>query len=1028
MINPKRMEKKGQVTVFLIMGIVIMAIFAGVFFIVSKVTEEQLEIEEARVQEGGLSTNAIQLFIEKCLEKTSQEQLLVIGTQGGYYELNDKILDGFFINLIPYITEENEPISMSIIFSPYYFRQGAANLPEIEVIERELAKGIEKELPKCLDNFTVFKNQGYNFKSGKIQVDPFIGSKLVIINLKYPLEIKRENKINSLDRFMTKLNFNFKEKYELAQEILEEQKRDPAALPLGFLTNLAYENNFTYELVDYIEPVVQFNLIFNDTLLDMPFIYSFMFWYDRMKSPEEYLGFSEEQNTIFYDEQSLNLLASNGGPEPTEFPEDYNWEDLRKDYGIDIGESGDISQVQIVGDQAMITGGKATLTTKEDKIEELDIQSGSEVDAATNKFSGTITSTTGQANLMLLDDLGIEMKITLNQGSSIEIKDGKIVKATKFIPQHKITLMAGETDKKGTDIESNFEMNYNSETKIIEATKEITINNKQIKSENNLEIKLEKGKYKVTGKEVEVFYSDYYETIGGDLRKFPTSNNQIKFSGEITIYDDFEKIGPHLDFGKNTKIVLYNEKGRSVKFRTTKEIEYYSKDLCAVAKKSCVAKSLPVAGIPDYPSNLKIIAKEDIHLLVDVYDESIKLYDVPLIEDKSIIYLKYQKKADFLMSRFFVKGPQPGKVSEFGGVLNTYFQNEETGLICGQSYGGGGSQSCMSPIEYKGMQLTQNFEERNRALLKIRGEGAFYGSNWGGVKNFEKKLEQGYLQDEDTPKVIDCIGYGTQVLSQAMKEAAALDEYRQKPTAGFDEELYAEPYAIDPIATDDPYAYLYADQSEGNYLTEGEKVTADFLELVEKNNNKGTFIFKEMVEKEGWEAAYWNAQDPRKFPENLMRYKQSVENDNTLSPTQKANKLENLEKNERLIRSSLNNRENPTYGIGDSAVPLKDQFVNINNNQGQEDLTAIRNIPFGLVCIDQGYHCGVLSKGNIYEVHWNKGPRDKKLFEITPVTKWEQSGVLLTTPGAIEEARMIAAREEALAKAERSSSEGSIRQ
>jgi len=95
------MFKKGQVTVFIIVGVLIAAIFLALF-ITKQDAAKKLQ-EKTSIGPILLSDDALQNYIQSCIEKTAQDALLFIGEHGGYYEL--------------------PPLSNSTFQLPYFFYQ-----------------------------------------------------------------------------------------------------------------------------------------------------------------------------------------------------------------------------------------------------------------------------------------------------------------------------------------------------------------------------------------------------------------------------------------------------------------------------------------------------------------------------------------------------------------------------------------------------------------------------------------------------------------------------------------------------------------------------------------------------------------------------------------------------------------------------------------------------------------------------------------------------------------------------------------
>ena len=139
-------DKKGQVTVFIILGVLILAVFASYFFFKSFTTTESLSAQEIIVD-----TTPIQLYVEGCLEKTAQDTINFISLQGGYYHLPKTYLDYSFVKI------------------PYYFDDGNENFPSKENIASEMEKYFKINLPKCINNFLAFKSKGYLIQEGEIE-------------------------------------------------------------------------------------------------------------------------------------------------------------------------------------------------------------------------------------------------------------------------------------------------------------------------------------------------------------------------------------------------------------------------------------------------------------------------------------------------------------------------------------------------------------------------------------------------------------------------------------------------------------------------------------------------------------------------------------------------------------------------------------------------------------------------------------------------------------------------------------------
>lgn len=250
-------NKRGQITIFIILGIVIiMAVSLVLFLNQSKVSDE--------VSDQNLQTMPIKAYIESCINQIGQEAAYFTALQGGYYQTP-----------LPYE-------SYSYIKIPIYWDVNQEKIPTKNIIESEILNYIKNNLQNCLNNFSVFKEQGFDIETGEINGEVTITARDVTFNIKYPINVKRENSETQLKDFFARTNLNFDEKYQYALRIMEEQKKTPDSIPIGYITNLAYENNFIFETITLDQNTVLFTLIFSQDTNNkgQPFIYSFINRYD----------------------------------------------------------------------------------------------------------------------------------------------------------------------------------------------------------------------------------------------------------------------------------------------------------------------------------------------------------------------------------------------------------------------------------------------------------------------------------------------------------------------------------------------------------------------------------------------------------------------------------------------------------------------------------------------------------------------------------------------------------------------------
>ena len=215
------MKKRGQVTVFIIVGIIILAISAGTFFIVKKVTAEKLEVgKEAAIPMGA---EGVKSYIENCLENTAEEAIHYNFLTGGIY-------------LPTFITFYEE---WTI---PYYFYLGEDAHPLKEQVEDGISRYVEDNLAICLRNFKSFA--GLAVKAEVPEVKTVIQKKKVEVTLKMPVEIRSGEQIKKWDIFTITLNVPLAKVLAVVEEQMVNQLTEPNEVLLTSWVDDAEEQEY----------------------------------------------------------------------------------------------------------------------------------------------------------------------------------------------------------------------------------------------------------------------------------------------------------------------------------------------------------------------------------------------------------------------------------------------------------------------------------------------------------------------------------------------------------------------------------------------------------------------------------------------------------------------------------------------------------------------------------------------------------------------------------------------------------------
>ncbi|HEA46714.1 MAG TPA: hypothetical protein ENH99_02940 [Candidatus Pacearchaeota archaeon] len=192
-------RKRGQVTIFIIIAIVIVGIAALIFFLSSPGGETGTDLDEDNPQG----------FIQFCLEEEIDNAIEKVSLQGGSINPEHSIL---------YNDSEIE----YLCFTGEFYRTCVVQQSLLkEHIESEIENEIRDEVVNCFAQMEqVFSNQGFNVEltSGRTRVE--LLPERVIVGLDYDLTLTKGD-VERFDSFDIVLNNNLYELTSIANSIIE---------------------------------------------------------------------------------------------------------------------------------------------------------------------------------------------------------------------------------------------------------------------------------------------------------------------------------------------------------------------------------------------------------------------------------------------------------------------------------------------------------------------------------------------------------------------------------------------------------------------------------------------------------------------------------------------------------------------------------------------------------------------------------------------------------------------------------------
>jgi hypothetical protein len=213
------MKKKGQLTVFVIVGMVILFSVGIYLYIRSETTlfqpKELVPKELTPVKE----------FVEQCMNSLTSDAVFLASSQGGYVDLPLDIA-----------ADPSRHVGYGLKI-PLWYTPGDMRMPSQAEMQKQIGDHVLSNLGSCVNNFQQFSQQ-YNITPlAAPQANVTISDNAVTVQLDYPLDVrnKQNTQISRISKFSTSIDDTLGKKYRLARQIFVYEQQH------AFLENLTLE-------------------------------------------------------------------------------------------------------------------------------------------------------------------------------------------------------------------------------------------------------------------------------------------------------------------------------------------------------------------------------------------------------------------------------------------------------------------------------------------------------------------------------------------------------------------------------------------------------------------------------------------------------------------------------------------------------------------------------------------------------------------------------------------------------------------
>jgi len=213
-------NKRGQVAIFIIIAVLIIAAFA-IYLTINR---------EAEGTTGDVSSDPVYIFVGGCIEDSLKEVVYSVGQSGGY---------------------ASTPMYSTVDEIPYYYYDQKNIMPSLERIEREISEYTAERLYFCTNNFLDFPE--YNIIQGEINIETEIKDNEIVIDVEYPLTIEKEGSKSRLKNWENiKISSRLKAMYLASVKIIQDQL-GREGICITCILDVSLQNDLTIDFIDYGE-------------------------------------------------------------------------------------------------------------------------------------------------------------------------------------------------------------------------------------------------------------------------------------------------------------------------------------------------------------------------------------------------------------------------------------------------------------------------------------------------------------------------------------------------------------------------------------------------------------------------------------------------------------------------------------------------------------------------------------------------------------------------------------------------------
>lgn len=239
------MNKKSQISVFVIIGLILVIISGLVFY---KLNDRPIVIRQEK------QFTEVEEYVQECIKESAIKAIELLGKQGS-------------LNPSAYVATDDTKIS-------YYYFKGKGYTPDQETIEAQISLYVKEGAYDCINEFS---EKGYVIDAQIIEISTEIKNNYVIINLNTPIKVFHDGIKDEIMIPKVELEANLQKIYDTSKEIISDTIKDPDWIMFDKL----YANELDIKIVKVNSSTLIYVITDNKIGLNKkPYTYRFAVKYD----------------------------------------------------------------------------------------------------------------------------------------------------------------------------------------------------------------------------------------------------------------------------------------------------------------------------------------------------------------------------------------------------------------------------------------------------------------------------------------------------------------------------------------------------------------------------------------------------------------------------------------------------------------------------------------------------------------------------------------------------------------------------